>query len=177
MQIYINIIFCLRFWTRALLTSDFLLKEPYFGGFVFLFRKVSQYHAQVTAGLNSIFFYDNFHWKWCIQTIHQIEKLRFLGISRNESRLTSRFHLELYRGIWVCWFGGFRGCSISVESVICLLTKTPFIRGSSFQKNTYTYLSILLKTLPTRHRWQLGYLLYFVDVFEPEPHSFTICLF
>jgi len=55
-------------------------------------------------------FYDRFHWKCNTPEILQIDKLRFLGISRYKFKLRFWF-LDLYRGTWVSWFGGFWGSS------------------------------------------------------------------
>jgi len=46
--------------------------------------------------------------------------LRFLGISRYTFKLRFGFDLNLYRGIWVSGFSGFRACSIL--SGICHMT-------------------------------------------------------
>ena len=56
--------------------------------------------------------YDSFHWNCYTPKIHQIQRLRFLGISRYKITLRYWFNLNLYRGIWASRFGGFRGCSI-----------------------------------------------------------------
>jgi len=50
--------------------------------------------------------FDCFHWKCYIPNIHQIEKLRFLGISRYTFKLRLWLNLSLYQGIWVSRFGG-----------------------------------------------------------------------
>jgi len=52
--------------------------------------------------------YDSFHWKYYIPKVRQIEILRFLGISRCQFKLRFWFDLNLYQGIWVFEFGGFR---------------------------------------------------------------------
>jgi len=56
--------------------------------------------------------YDSFHWKCYTPEIHQIEKLRFVGISRYKFKLRFGFHLNLYREIGVSRFGGFWESSI-----------------------------------------------------------------
>ena len=56
--------------------------------------------------------YNNFHWNCYTPKIRQIEKLIFLGISRCKFNLGFKLNLNLYRGIWLFGFGGFRGCSI-----------------------------------------------------------------
>jgi len=48
-----------------------------------------------------MFMHDSFHWKCHIPEIRQIQKLRFLGISRYKFTLRFRFHLNQYREIWV----------------------------------------------------------------------------
>jgi len=53
--------------------------------------------------------YNSFHWNCCNPEIHQIEKLRFLDISRYTFKLRFLFSLNLYPGIWV---SGFQWCSI-----------------------------------------------------------------
>ena len=52
--------------------------------------------------------------------IHLTQKPYFLGISRYKFKLIFWLNLNLYREIWVCRFGGFRGCS--VVSGYCLRT-------------------------------------------------------
>jgi len=59
-----------------------------------------------------ILIYDRFHWKCYIPEIHQIDKLRFLGISQYKFKLRFWFNSNLYNQIWVSGFGGFQGCSI-----------------------------------------------------------------
>ena len=44
--------------------------------------------------------------------IHQIQKLRFLGISRYKFKFRFWYNLNLYRGIWGSGFGRLLGCSI-----------------------------------------------------------------
>jgi len=56
--------------------------------------------------------YNCFLWNCYTPKIDRIEKLRFLGISRYEFKLRFWFNLNLYRGIGVSGFDGFRGCSI-----------------------------------------------------------------
>jgi len=56
--------------------------------------------------------YDTLNWKCVIPEIHQIEKLRFSGISRYKLELRCWFHLKLFQRIWVSGFSGFRRCSI-----------------------------------------------------------------
>jgi len=41
--------------------------------------------------------YDSFHWKWYTPEIHQIEKPRFLGISRCKFKFKFCLNLNLYR--------------------------------------------------------------------------------
>jgi len=55
--------------------------------------------------------YNSIHWKRYIPEIHQIEKLRFLSISRYRFKLRFWFHLNLCRGMRVSRFGGLVGCS------------------------------------------------------------------
>ena len=57
--------------------------------------------------------YDTFHCKCNNPEIHQIEKLRFLSISRHRFILRFWLDLNLYQGIRVSRFGGFRGCGNS----------------------------------------------------------------
>jgi len=57
----------------------------------------------------SLNIYDSFPWNRYTFEIHQIEKLRFLGISRYKFNLRFRLNLNLYRVFWVTEF---RGCSI-----------------------------------------------------------------
>ena len=56
--------------------------------------------------------YDSFHWKFNIPKIHQIEELKFLGISRYKFEFKFCFDSNLYQVIWDSEFEGFRGCSI-----------------------------------------------------------------
>jgi len=110
--------------------------------------------------------YDTFHWKCYIPETHQIKKLKFLGISRYEFTSTFWFNLNLYQGIWVSGFGGFRRCSnfsgicygqTSVKGwrtiIGCLIfirhfpQKSPISSGS-FAKNDLQLKAIYDSTLP-----------------------------
>jgi len=53
---------------------------------------------------------DSFHWKCCIPEIHQLEKVRYLGISLLKFKWTMWFNLNLYREIWVSGSGWFWEC-------------------------------------------------------------------
>jgi len=57
-------------------------------------------------------FYDSFQWNCYTPEINQIHKLRFLSISWYKFKPRFWFNLNLYQGIRVSGFGGFRGCSI-----------------------------------------------------------------
>ena len=71
--------------------------------------------------------YNSFHWNCYIPKNHQIEKLRFLGISRYKFKLRFWFNLSLYRGIWVSGFGGVGWGAISVETVMTHMTQTSHV--------------------------------------------------
>ena len=68
--------------------------------------------------------YDEAVWYFSLNcytpTIHQIKNLKFLGVSWYKFKSRFWFDVNLYRGIWVSGFGGFRRCGIlySVEAVI-----------------------------------------------------------
>jgi len=57
-------------------------------------------------------YYDSFPWKRNIPKNHQIEKLSSLGILQCKFKLRFWLHMNLYCGIWVSWFDGFRGCAM-----------------------------------------------------------------
>jgi len=56
--------------------------------------------------------YDTLHWNCYIPEIHQIMKLRFLGISWYKFKLKFLFNMNLYQGIGAPRFDGFLGCSV-----------------------------------------------------------------
>jgi len=62
--------------------------------------------------------HNSFHWICYIPETHQIDELRSLGISWYKFKLRFWLNLNLYREIWGCGFGGFRGTAFSVDSVI-----------------------------------------------------------
>jgi len=64
----------------------------------------------------SVLSYNSFHWECITPETHQIEKLRFLGVSRYKFKLRPWLHLNLYWGIWVSGFGGFGKCTIFSEN-------------------------------------------------------------
>jgi len=71
------------------------------------------------------------HSKCHILEIHRIENLGFLGISRCKFRLRFWLNLELYWGICVFRFGGYRG----ISSGIC----HTYIQYRIFQDIAYMY--------------------------------------
>jgi len=95
--------------------------------------------------------YHSFHWK-CIFSISvilripvilRIKKLTFLGISRYKIKLRFWFNLKLYREIWVSGSGGFRGCSISVASVISNMPFSMWWHVHIFYVPFYVHIDIL----------------------------------
>jgi len=57
--------------------------------------------------------YDSFHWTYYAPEIHQIEKLKFLRISRYKFKMRFWFNLNLHWGIRAFRFGGFWGSIFS----------------------------------------------------------------
>ena len=70
--------------------------------------------------IDECFVYDIFYWQCNIPEIHQIVNLKFFGTSRYKFKLRFWFNSNLHQGILVPGFWEFQGCSISVESVICI---------------------------------------------------------
>ena len=62
--------------------------------------------------------YDTFHWNCYTHKMHQIQKLKFLGISWYKFKLRFWFNLNRYPSVWVFGFGGFRGCNISSGKLV-----------------------------------------------------------
>jgi len=60
---------------------------------------------------------------WTFLFNHRIEKFGFLGILRYKLNLKLLSDFNLYRGIWVLWFGGIGVCCISNEIVIATAGK------------------------------------------------------
>jgi len=96
MYIYIYICICIFIYTYI------YILHPY--------RSVWEKGCMIT--------YDSFHWKCCTPEIYQIEKLRFLGISRTILNWD-------FGWIWICTekfefadLVDFGGVTFSVESVI-----------------------------------------------------------
>jgi len=89
--------------------------------------------------------YHSFHWKciFSIPVILRIKKLTFLGISRYKIKLRFWFNLKLYREIWVSGSGGFRGCSISVASVISNMPFSMWWHVHIFYVPFYVHIDIL----------------------------------
>jgi len=69
-------------------------------------------HAIIHMRIHMYIKCGSFHQKCCIPEIHQTEELRFLGIWWYKFKFRFWTRLNLYWGIWVLRFGGFRGRSI-----------------------------------------------------------------
>jgi len=76
--------------------------------------------------LRETLWYDTFHWNCCIPEIPEIEKLRFLGVSRCKFKLRFWLNLNLYRVIWAAQFRGSRrnfsgNCPImTLHAILCM---------------------------------------------------------
>jgi len=106
--------------------------------------------------------YDSFHWKCSIPTIHQIEKLRFCGTLRYiyKFRIWWRIwcNLNLYQGIRVCRFGGFRGWSIIRGICLQQHIQTRYLWAWTWinkKSHTHTHLHLLMgrRLMTLRANW------------------------
>jgi len=102
--------------------------------------------------------YDSFYQNCYTPEIHQIQKLRFLGILRYKIKVRFWFNLNLYQKK-VSGFGGFRGCSIFSGN--CRIWCTGFwvmhicIRFRPYvYENMHMYMSTQI--LSTRKKWRVG---------------------
>ena len=85
--------------------------------------------------------YDSFHCTCLRPQNPQNRETRFLGISRYKFELRSWFNLNLYREMWVCRFGGFRGCSIFSGNYHMRLIQSRVV-SSEFNSEIYPLNSI-----------------------------------
>jgi len=70
---------------------------------------------------------------------HQIESSRFLSISRYKFTLRFWFDLNVYREIWISWFGGFRTCSMNLSySLHALMAENNSADRRIFSKVNWT---------------------------------------
>jgi len=94
---------------------------------------------------------DCFRWKCHIPETHQVEKLRFLGVSRYKFKLRFCFNLNLYRGICVFGFGRFQATAFPVESHAHLIfyTELRWLDDEIYilyRNNTYTHARFIFHT-------------------------------
>jgi len=78
---------------------------------------MSYTRASQVARMNELYhtcewhmWHDTFHWNCYTPKIHQIQKLRFLGISRYKFKLRFGCNLNVHRAIRISRLGGFRRC-------------------------------------------------------------------
>jgi hypothetical protein len=111
--------------------------------------------------------YDTFHWKWTSPDIHQIEKLRVLGISRYKHNTKIWSNLDFYQdSFWVSYLADSGGGSISVETVIAIIglgvDSQPSTR-TLFTQVKLVCLFVILNTTQTVepqkrfHSWRLSF--------------------
>ena len=86
--------------------------------------------STVNSTWQQLYMYDCFYCKGCFPTIHEVGKLRCLGISRYKFKLRFGFISSLYWGIWISGVGGFWGRSIF--SGICHISLPLHIYFSQF---------------------------------------------
>ena len=112
---------------------------------------------------------NSFHWKCYTPDIHQIEKLRFLGISRYKFKLRFWFDLNLYRGIWVSRFSELWECSIysgnchihSFESLFTSIIRLTFQRAVSHISMSHVTYQRVVWHISMRHvtyQWGMSHI-------------------
>jgi len=98
--------------------------------------------------LRETLWYDTFHWNCCIPEIPEIEKLRFLGVSRCKFKLRFWLNLNLYRVIWAAQFRGSRrnfsgNCPImTLHAILCMTLVWDSIQFPQIQIEIWLNLSL-----------------------------------
>jgi len=87
--------------------------------------------------------YNRFYWKCYACEIHQIEKLKFLGINSNETNISIWICTARYWGIWVFRFGWFRRCSFFSRN--CHLT------------HSYIKQVLMTRFIPQKQMWHASF--------------------
>ena len=94
------------------------------------------------------------------QQIHQIEKLRFLSISRYKFKSRFWLSLNLHQGIWVCGFDGFGGVALSVQTAENNITNSTILGGRCAINVSLTALSSVFNRILLHITFHASYVMY-----------------